>query len=228
MSQTPGAMGVGQFGMSRLRHHFGFQRRLPRMAPTAQAQIIAYSKPSQSLNKDDLRRMGRLVEGVKLFLRQEARDFLLDRVDSPVAVVYSSDSTPLRTRQRWLIDIEGMLVVRSSRRSDDWLLQRMFLFDGAGNRRSMMVDPVRLLDKSAWSHFQAQRSMFPLPRSVGHRGVVLHHHVWDGAVKSACERATRQLHSAHRTHLQAQLPPSDAHLLDLKSWTTFTLGVLHS
>eukprot|EP00972_Heterocapsa_arctica_P102736 15144318-Heterocapsa_arctica.AAC.1 len=47
---------------------------------------------------------------------------------------------------------------------------------------------------------------------------MLHHHVWDGAVKSACERASRRLHAAHHLHTSTNEDAADAILLELRSW----------
>jgi hypothetical protein len=193
----------------------------------AKSLVDKYAGVSQSMGKDDIRIVCKIAEVAKTFLDTLARCFVRDRQYQAIAVVFGSDTTPLRTRQRWLSKVDELLVVRSSVRTDDWLIQRCFLYDGFGNRATVLPDPVLLADKTAWSHFEAQRRLFPLPRQLGHRGIALHHHVWDGAVKSACERAARQLHSAHHLHTASIETDGETILLQLRSWVTCVRCILH-
>lgn len=164
----------------------------------------------------------------KALLLSDVKGLIMSRAHRPIAIVYSSDSTPLRTKQRWLLEADGLLIVRRAKSSDDSLLQRFFIYDTTRDVRIVLTDPVLLEDKSSRSHFSAQRLHFPLPRAMGHRARCLHHHVWGGAARSSCERRALQLHEAHHVHMSSMVDEADVVLLQRLSWATSSLCILHS
>ena len=80
------------------------------------------------------------------------------------------------------------------------------------------ADARKLADKTARSHMAAQLQLFPNLRDLGHESYLLHHHVWDGAVRSAMEKLNRQYHSAHFERQKVVLGPDVARSLWLQSW----------
>lgn len=197
------------------------------LPPSCCDLILDHAGISAACDKVDMACVAKVAEVSKSWLRSNAERFVREREDAPVAYVYGSDTTPLRTRQRVFLRVGDLLVVRSYRQTGDWLIQRGFLFDTRGHVCTVLPDPVKLVDKTHLSHFQAQRRFFPLCRSLGHRGIVVSHYVWDGAVKSSCERMTRRLHEAKNQQLKNELPEGQAYLLRLKSWELFALCVSH-
>ena len=89
------------------------------------------------------------------------------------------------------------------------------------------ADPRLLLAKTAWSHYQAQVDFWRLSRERGHKSIVLSHHIWDRALKTACETHQRQRHSALNPSLQNRLDEGDALFLELQSWTTAVGCIAH-
>ena len=71
----------------------------------------------------------------------------------------------------------------------------------------MFVDARKLVDKTARTHMTAQLELFPNMRDLGQESYLLHHHVWDGAVRSAMEKLNRQYHSAHFERQRGRWPP---------------------
>lgn len=191
------------------------------------ALVSEFTSAFASCDKDDVRMLHKLASVASEFLRARAEAFIRDRPHDPVCVVYGSDCTPLRTRERWLLVCDGCLVVRSSRKSSEWLIQRLFIYDHLGRRVCLVPDPVPMSDKTVWTHFQAQRQLLRLPRELGHRGIAIHHHVWDGAVHSACTKATRRFHEALHQHQATQMSSGEAVLSRLRSWVTSICCVLH-
>ena len=97
-----------------------------------------------------------------------------------------------------------------------------------GGQVAILTDFVLLADKTAMSHFAAQRKSFPFIRQFNHTGIILSHHVWDGAVRSACEKACRRYHRAYELHMESTCCAAEALLLTIKSWLTFCTCILHS
>ena len=52
--------------------------------------------------------------------------------------------------------------------------------------------------------------------------------MWDGAVRSACEKACRRYHRAYELHMESTCSAAEARLLTIKSWLTFCTCILHS
>ena len=77
-----------------------------------------------------------------------------------------------------------------------------------------------MASKTAWVHFEAQRQLAPMLRQM-HDSITISHHVWDRAVKSACERRAHQRHLAYDLFLRGQSDcEGDAELRILQSWFT--------
>ena len=190
--------------------------------------LARFSSVCASFDKAGTRVANRLAETSKAFCQLCARRFVEARQHLRIASFYGSDTTPLMTRKRWLAKVCDNLVIRSSRVCNDWLIQRQFLYDSREGQVAILTDPVLLADKTAMSHFAAQRKSFPLIRQFNHTGIILSHHVWDGAVRSACEKACRRYHRAYELHMESTCSAAEARLLTIKSWLTFCTCILHS
>ena len=94
--------------------------------------LARFSSVCASFDKAGTRVANRLAETSKAFCQLYARRFVEARQHLPIASFYGSDTTPLRTRKRWLAKVGDNLVIRSSRVCNDWLIQRQFLYDSRG------------------------------------------------------------------------------------------------
>ena len=128
-----------------------------------------------------------------------AEDFLLDDVrrymrrhsGDPLLCWYSIDGTPLKTRQRWTLDWEHMVVRRLGRSSKGYAVQRIFV-KAQGDRACLFIALGIREDKSSWSSLQCFQDMMPLPSSDGHEGLVLIIVMADRALLSSIARQVWQ------------------------------------
>ena len=154
-------------------------------------------------------------------------EFILKRTQDPILVFYSSDSTPLSARERYAKRDGDVAVVRFGKQCSDWLMHRVFLQDVQGRTTVVFSDPVPLGDKTAWSHWSAYRQLLPLPRELSHKGVVVHHHVFDRAMRSALTRHLRETHSLVDQQLRSTVEATLCKLMRLKTWMTSVAGKNH-
>jgi hypothetical protein len=182
---------------------------------------IALAKPTHVCDKADLEACRRICEVSKQWLRSNAESWLAARCESPVLVQYCSDCTPLQTRQQYRSELDQLKVHRQGKRTGEYLVERLFLCDTDFKPIVMFSEPVKLADKTQWSHLQACRNLFSSAREAGHKGLCISHHIWDGAVKSSMERLRKQFFEAMHHHHTASLGPEAAHRLKLLHWDTY-------
>jgi hypothetical protein len=193
----------------------------------AHSRVLEWGRPSNVYRTCDLRGMRKLCEVVKEYLRGEVRNFLRRHESEGVMVQYGSGCTPLMTRSRYRYTVGNIRVQRSGRATHEWLVQRAFLLSGRGHRMAALAEPCILLNKTGWVHFAAYRAFMPLPREVGMRGLILHHHIYDRAIWGALSRYQRQLHVAKHEQERLQRDEGDAHLSSLLSFFTSVPCVNH-
>ena len=126
------------------------------------------------------------------FLLDEVRRYMRRHTSDPLLCWYSIDGTPLKTRQRWTMDREHMVVRRSGRSNKDYAVQRIFVKAQGDRACSFFIAPRILEDKSSWSSLQCFRDMTPLPSSNGHEGLVLIIVMADRALLSSIARQVWQ------------------------------------
>lgn len=165
-----------------------------------------------------------LAEALKAFLYDRAVSFVKENQDEVLLEIFMSDGTPMTTARRYTIEIDGQVIRRSGRSSREYLMQLAVVMNMQRQCRPVMRDPLLMADKTALTHYRAQYDLWPTARSLGATSIVVSHHVWDMAVKSACERLSRQRHGALNIHMdesseeEAAEPP--ANLLWYLSWFT--------
>ena len=92
--------------------------------------------------------------------------------------------------------------------------------DCAGKVRTVFTDPLIMSDKTAWTHSNAFFTLWPTARAMGHCGLCVSHHVWDGAIKRPCERHARQRFAALELHTEDEESNVSHELMKLLSWFT--------
>lgn len=161
-------------------------------ATTVSTLIRRYSRPSSSFDRHEHEKMAKLCEVVKHFMKSEAISMITRRYDEPIMMFYSADSSPASTKELYAASMGATTVRRKGRRANDLLVQRMFLLAPDGECKVVVDEPRTMCEKTAWCHTEAFRRMFPNPRNLGHRSIVVIHGVWDRAIQAACARQVAQ------------------------------------
>ena len=180
--------------------------------------VAVFARPYYVMVGRDSDKCMRLCECLKSFLLHRCKDFIAANLHQPVLEVFMSDGTPISTVHRSKRVIGEVAVKRSGRKSHEYLMQILFLRNSGGELRVLFRDPLKMSDKSAWSHHSAQFDFWPTSRSLGHDSIVVSFHCWDSAVKQPLERHTRQRHSAMCLHLGDEPDGLPSSFLELLSW----------
>lgn len=186
-----------------------------------------FNRPSSTTSSHDVSRMAKVAEVGKRFLRIAVESFIGRRRHQPIMIWYASDSTPLSTREMHRRSWECYRVRRSGRRSNDLLMQRLFVQDCAGDAAILFTEPLALEDKSTWSHYEAFRRLLPTGRELGHEALLVSFHCFDRALESSMDRRIRQLRESLRQRDLAARPEGQAHLRHLLSWHLSVGCILH-
>jgi len=154
--------------------------------------LLSFAAPSLCLEKRDLDKVHKLAAILVFFLAARARRFILQRLHQPLLVQYSSDVTPLTTRERFKQAFQGLHVERSGRQLKEFLIQRCFVADAQGLSVSILDRPSTMEDKTAMTHWNASARFMEHPFNLGHHSVLVLHHVYDRALMSAMRRVQGQ------------------------------------
>ena len=151
-------------------------------------------------NISEEREVAKLVEVVKEYMRLKAKHFVAKCENRAILFSYGSDSTPLLTRASFSHVLDGKRVVRNAGKAEEFLIERGFLRSTDSNGQPTMVclgrDPLPLRDgKSAWHMFSALTRFFPLVQTLGHRGIIVSHYVFDRAMWAPLTRLVQQRHA---------------------------------
>ena len=76
-------------------------------------------------------------------------------------VWYSNDTSPLVTRQTMRNKVGDLRFIEHLRRSGEFVLQRMFLEDGQGNKAVVLADLIRVPNNIGETHFECFRRLMP-------------------------------------------------------------------
>lgn len=134
--------------------------------------VLQFASPTAIVPTDKARRMAMLVEVCKSWLRRKALAFVALATGRPLLSSYSSDGTPLTTRERWHHRAGDQHIVhRHGGASHEFLIQRLFLAfrsDGELRLRTLVSEPVPLTKgKGASQVFACGRVFFPVPPCGG-------------------------------------------------------------
>ena len=72
-----------------------------------QSLVLKHAAAGPSLGTTGRREVAKLCEVIKQHLQQKARDLVDSARDLPILQLYSSDGTPLQTRERLAINVPG-------------------------------------------------------------------------------------------------------------------------
>ena len=184
--------------------------------------VLKYGRASAILSKRDADLVAKLCECGKAFLQLQATNLVHKYMDDPIALSYSSDSTPLTTTERFAIGRKELRVHRRGGSMHEYLVERLFVVAHTGEKAVLFKDPVRLADKATWCEFIVARQFFPIARELGHRGICVSHYSFDRATFSALDTKFKQLHRHVHAQLARALPAHEAALLELRDWYVST------
>lgn len=92
---------------------------------TALQELIDFCRPFRVCSSHECARMDKLCEVLKRFLRTDMEQWLRLRLEAPVAEVYSSDATPLRCKQDFMLRSGDFKVRRRGNHSGEYLVERL-------------------------------------------------------------------------------------------------------
>lgn len=191
-------------------------------------KILLWPKPSKVCSSREVEQISRLAEVLKRFLRTEMLAFVRRNSQEPLLFFYSSDCTPTKTVEAWSRTSGNLHVRRRGRHSQELLQQRLYCMNSSGEVRVLLDEPRVLADKTSWTHLEAYRHFFELPRRAGHLGLVIEHFVWDRAVADPTFRHVQQLQKAAAAEDRRGVgPAAGGELQALLSWTTTSACANH-
>ena len=190
---------------------------------------------SRASSKADLRNLQKLCEVVKSYMVSKAHQLVAEAGHMPVLVTYASDGTPLRVRQRMVLNAGvGSVTAARGKATDEYLVQIAFLryldIDGQSHNTVVMREPLALTHgKSAMALFAAGQGLLPPVRSMGHLGVSVSHFSFDRGCYSALFRVFKQslTYEASKATAQPGIPESNPKLQFLLDWVVGTPCAMH-
>lgn len=154
--------------------------------------VLRLAQPSLSLAKQNVDAMYNLCEMLKHWLMRRCLHFVSLRSEQPILLLYGSDCRLTQTRaiftQQWL----DMITRRAGKATAEYLIQKMFLLDAALSSCAHLGEPLKLYNKTAFTHMQAMLDFFPSPRTFGHSSIFMGFFMWDRAVQRPLEMLTKQ------------------------------------
>ena len=149
-------------------------------------------RPASVLSAADRALLPRLCEIGKEFLHRKAVAFVEHSHDSPLLFHLQADATPGHVKVVHSAQYEGRTVRRTGTTRWHYFMMRGYLVmeDALGRNRvaTIMRDPKPCSRENTWTLLGVVDDFFPLPRSLGHRGVLLNHYTFDGGIMSSLRR----------------------------------------
>lgn len=190
--------------------------------------VRKFAKPSTCLEKRDLEVVHRASEVIRLFTKENAKRFVERHTHKPLLVQYGSDVTPLITRETYRSDFEGFSVVRHGKGCHEFLVQRCFLTTLDDHFCGVLEEPLIMERKTGFYHFCAYRQLCKTPRELGHQGLVLIFHKYDGALKKTIERLNAGWHKAFHDDRTEHLGLGRSYRQWLREWVECQGCIAHA
>ena len=121
-----------------------------------------------------------------------------------------------------------MRFIKHLRRSGEFVLQRMFLEDGQGNKSVVLADLIRVPNNTGETHFECFRRLMPYCRSVMTSGILVEAYCWDGVLFFVCSRLHRQFLACYHHQLRSHDENEGGYALnELTHWFVSMRCVMH-
>ena len=145
-----------------------------------------------------------------------------------IAISYQSDATPTVVMETSSVADGHRQHLNKGRRSAEFVLERMFAVAASGDRTVVLQWPLRLHDKTAWTHLSVAAKTMKYPFLYGCEAINITHVCFDGALFSSLSDLL------HRHHARALADAAQAEcageggLLALRSWFVATPCMNHA
>lgn len=149
-----------------------------------------YAKASLVLDKEGVEEIEALCSLLRTFFHGKIVKLVSGAAGRPMLQSYSSDGTPILTRQRMRMRSKGAqptTVVRVGGAAHEFLIQQVFVryLDASGQSHTSVAirEPLPLQEgKSAWHLWAAGKDFVPSLQRLGHRGLCVQHYAFDRAL----------------------------------------------
>lgn len=193
-----------------------------------------WARPSTVLSRAEKRLAIAAAEASWTFLRRRAVCLVEECGQQPLLMHYGSDGTPVSLHQWQAAAGPGPRPRRGAGlASHELLVQRGMLHcqlpSGEVKFLALCRSPQPLeKGKTTWHLFQAMVEFFPLPRALGHRGLLVTHYVWDRAIQpSMSKRAFQRQSLFYASKVQGGENIGEWRLFELLDWQLSTGCACH-
>ena len=184
-----------------------------------------FARWGSSLTDTEARLASKICCAARKFLEHDCRSFVMEHERDPMLCAEGIDLTPLQTNRVSRLMFCGRRLIRKSKDSGEFVSCRVYFQTPDGETHVLVTEPYRFADKTAWSHFQFRRQVFPLLRQIGHKGIEILYRCSDRAIYKAYVRHEMQHQHFYFETMRRRGYSVDA--LELKTWEVSLGCVLH-
>jgi hypothetical protein len=188
--------------------------------------ILFYSQPSLVLDKRERDKITRLCDASLYGLEEMEKRWFKSHSRDTILQQYGADLTPLTTMEQYKQSAEGITVLRKGSVCNEFLIQRQISTDLRGSVCCRLELPYVLKDKTAFAHFSSYRTCFKTPRELGHEGLSVILHRYDGAIVKPMNRLNLKYRAASYDRLKEELGPH-AYMSWILDWYFSVTCILH-
>ena len=189
--------------------------------------IMKFGKPGRNVEKTDVSVLHKIAMVCTVVLRDAFQRFIKAHASEALLFQYSCDSTPIMLSESCSTSVDMWRVIRRCKVTKHLIAERAFVVNTKGDCRILFGPPRDLADCTAWSHFASFQRLTDYHRQQTHVGLLHCHHVWDRAVKSACERHHLQWWLACEDLEASKMSGGESHRLWCTSFFTAVGCFLH-
>ena len=185
--------------------------------------------------------VAKICEVSKAFFRNQVETLIAETQGQPMLYSYSSDGTPLHTKDRVVKQLPtGQKVCRSGGAGHEYLVQQGFVRTlGLDGHKTIAIlrEPLALQHgKATGALFAAGVAFLPTLRQLGNTNIAINHYCFDRGAFSALPRMFKQHHTALAAHVASGSPSSSSSdsdmgtargLLPMLEWTVATACCNH-
>lgn len=156
-------------------------------------------------------------------MEHRLRAFVAGAHGRPLLMTYGADGTPLSSVQTFTKQLGHRRIRRRGGSAGDWLCHMAFFrfleSDLASKSTVVLFEPWPLADKVSETCFVVTMHSIKLLRELGHRGIAIHHTVFDRAVYSSLRRMSDQYVEVRVAEVAETLEEPDRTMLPMLTWS---------
>ena len=198
------------------------------MEQSAHELLLHLSSPGLCYSKTDISHAKKLTVMGKDALEARFDKFLRTHSQVVTAISYQSDATPQVLMETKSVADGHHHHISKGRRSAEFVLERFFAIAATGHRTVLLQWPVRVADKTAWTHVSLAAATLKYPFLFDCEAINIVHVCFDGALFTSLSDLL------HRHHARALANAAEAQglreggLLALKAWFVATPCMNHA